>query len=61
MALWLEQHLNFGKKKLITKYNPYGWMHWYCDFYMGKRGPDDERQISRWMKTAGPKVDLEKH
>ena len=43
------------EKNWITKYNPYGWMHWYCDFYMGKRGPDDERQISRWMKTAGPK------
>ena len=23
--------------------------------FTGKRSPDDERQISRWMKTAGPK------
>ena len=38
----------------ITKYNPYGWMHWYCDFYRGKRSPDDKRQISRWKKLAGP-------
>ena len=30
-------------------------MHWYCDFYNGERSPDDERQIDRWMKTAGPK------
>ena len=22
---------------------------------MGERGPDDERQIDRWEKTAGPK------
>ena len=43
------------EKNWITKYNPYGWMHWYYDFYMGKRSPDDERQISRWLKTAGPK------
>ena len=43
------------KKNWITKYHPYGWMHWYCDFYMGKRGPDDLRQIDRWKKTAGPK------
>ena len=27
---------------------------WYCDFFMGKRCPDDERQIDRWLKTAGP-------
>lgn len=41
-------------KKWITKYHPYGWVHWYCDFYMGKRCPDDDRQIDRWEKTAGP-------
>lgn len=42
-------------KNWITKYNPYGWVHWYCDFFSGKRSPDDERQIDRWVKTAGPK------
>ena len=42
------------EKNWITKYNPYGWMQWYCDFYHGKRGPDDDRQIDRWVKTAGP-------
>ena len=30
-------------------------MHWYCDFYLGKRCQDDERQINRWVRTAGPK------
>jgi hypothetical protein len=43
------------EKNWIHKQNPYGWMQWYCDFYDGKRGPDDERQIDRWKKTAGPK------
>lgn len=43
------------EKKWIHKQNPYGWMQWYCDFYIGERGPDDERQIDRWTKTAGPK------
>ena len=43
------------EKKWITKNQPYGWVQWYCDFYQGKRGPDDEWQISRWTKTAGPK------
>ena len=39
----------------ITKYHPYGWVQWYCDFYSGKRSPDDLRQIKRWIQTAGPK------
>jgi hypothetical protein len=42
-------------KKWIHKENPYGWVHWYCDFYNGRRGPDDARQISRWEKLAGKK------
>ena len=42
------------EKNWITKYHPRGWVHWYCDFYLGKRGPDDERQINRWVRTAGP-------
>lgn len=43
------------KMKWIHKNNPYGWMHWYCDFYNGKRGKDDRRQIKRWKKLAGEK------
>ena len=39
----------------ITSYHPYGWVQWYCDFFEGKRCPDDERQIGRWLRTAGPK------
>ena len=42
-------------KDWITEYHPYGWVQWYCDFFSGKRSPDDERQIDRWKKTAGPK------
>lgn len=42
-------------KKWITKYHPYGWVQWYCDFYQGKRTPDDERQISRWSALTGEK------
>lgn len=41
------------EKNWITKHHPYGWVHWYCDFYMGKRCLDDERQIKRWINTAG--------
>ncbi len=47
--------LEFWEEKgWIHEQNPYGWMQWYCDFYNGKRGDDDERQIDRWIKTAGP-------
>ena len=40
-------------KKWIKKNHPYGWVHWYCDFFMGKRCPDDERQVKRWKALAG--------
>jgi len=43
------------EKQWITKFHPYGWVQWYCDFFMGERSPDDKRQIHRWIKTAGPK------
>ncbi len=37
----------------ISDIDPYGWFQWYCRFYRGRRSSDDERQISRWMKSAG--------
>jgi len=43
------------KKEWITHNHPYGWLHWYCDFFMGLRCEDDSYQVSRWVKTAGPK------
>ncbi|CAJ1934449.1 unnamed protein product [Cylindrotheca closterium] len=39
----------------ITPVDPYGWFQWYCRFYRGRRCDDDVRQISRWLKSAGPK------
>ena len=38
----------------MTKYDPYGWVAWYCNFYNGRRCPDDERQIKRWLSFTGP-------
>ena len=45
---------SWESKKWITIYHPYGWVHWYCDFYMGHRCPDDSFQINLWKNFAGP-------
>lgn len=42
------------EKSWIHPDHPYGWIQWYCDFYDGKRSEDDERQIKRWIRLAGP-------
>lgn len=42
-------------KGWIVAQDPYGWVQWYCRFYAGRRSQDDERQIGRWNRYAGPK------
>ncbi|CAD7975232.1 unnamed protein product [Amoebophrya sp. A25] len=39
----------------INEADPYGWFHWYCRFYLGRRCSDDKRQVQRWLNSAGPK------
>ena len=61
--LWCQAGNNIrilGGKELITKHHPYGWVQWYCDFYNGERGPDDEetnKPVAQKLQVQ--RVDLE--
>ena len=44
---------SWEEKEWITTCHPYGWVHWYCDFFLGKRHDEEDlRQIKRWKGVS---------
>ena len=40
--------------------DPRGWFQWYCRYWLGRRHPDDERQIRRWRAVRRHVAQLRK-
>jgi hypothetical protein len=54
LAVWRE-------KGWIYSEDPRGWFQWFCRYYMGRRCPDDQRQIKRWRAVRRHAAQIRKN
>jgi hypothetical protein len=54
LSVWQE-------KGWIYHEDPRGWFQWYCRYFLGRRCPDDERQVRRWRAVRRHVAQLEKN
>jgi hypothetical protein len=48
-------------KGWIAPEDPRGWFQWYCRYWLGRRGPDDDRQVRRWRAVLRHVAQLRRH